>query len=131
MIDPTIWGQDLKKNNSPCLNNLDLFVAEIHKMYGYQDQSLNVARKSLYDFPQCYYNANENVRPYTNRLWHNWKQAEWDEVQFQPMLYDMVRAGLKANLLPKLKPFTKENGKFNSIDELFDRAAVVTTEPEM
>jgi len=37
---------------------------------------------------------------------------------------------LKADLLPKLKPFTKENEKFNSIDELFDRAADVETEPE-
>jgi hypothetical protein len=46
------------------------------------------------------------------------------------MLHDSVRAGLKADLLPKLKPFTKENGKFNSIDELFDRAADVKTEPE-
>jgi len=46
------------------------------------------------------------------------------------MLYDMVWAGLKANLLPTLKPFTKENGKFNSIDEVFDRAADVETEAE-
>jgi len=51
MIDPITWGQDLKKNNSPCLNHLDLFVAEIQKMYGYKDRRLNVARKSFYDFP--------------------------------------------------------------------------------
>jgi len=130
MIDPITWGQDLQKNNSPCLNNLDLFVAEIQKMYGDKDRRLNVARKSFYDFPQGYYNADENVRAYANRLRRNWREAEWDEVQFQPMLYDMVWAGLKANLLPKLKPFTKENGKFNSIDELFDRAADVETELE-
>jgi hypothetical protein len=42
----------------------------------------------------------------------------------------MVWAGLKADLLPRLKPFTKANRKFNSIDELFDRAADVETEPE-
>ena len=46
------------------------------------------------------------------------------------MLYDMVWAESKANLLTKLKPFTKANGKFNSFDELFDRAADVETEPE-
>ena len=46
------------------------------------------------------------------------------------MLYNMVWAGLKADLLPKLKPFTKENGNFNSIVELVDRAADVETEPE-
>jgi len=48
----------------------------------------------------------------------------------QPMLYDMVWVGLKADLLTKLKPFTKVNGKFNSIDELFDRVADSETEPE-
>jgi len=52
-------------------------------------------------------------------------------MQFQPMLYDMVWAGLKADLLPTLKPFLKANGKFNYIDELFDRAADDETEPEM
>jgi len=130
MIDPITWGQDLQKNNSTCLHDFDLFVGEIQKMYGDKDRRLNVARKSFYDFPQGYYNANENVRAYANRLRRNWREAEWDEVQFQPMLYDMVWAGLKADLLPRLKPFTKANGKFNSIDELFDRAADVETEPE-
>jgi len=130
MIDPITLGQDLQQNNSPCLNNLDLFVAEIQKMYGDMDRRHNVARKSFYDFPPGYYNADENVRAYANRLRRNWREAEWDEVQFQPMLYDMVWAGLKADLLPKLKPFTKENGKFNSIDELFEPAADVETEPE-
>ena len=46
------------------------------------------------------------------------------------MLYDMVWAGFLAGLLPRLKPFTKANWKLNSIDELFDQAADVETEPE-
>jgi hypothetical protein len=66
MIDPIIWGQDLKKNNLPCLNNLDLFVAEIHKMYGDMDRRLNMAWKLFNDFPQSYYNADENLRAYVN-----------------------------------------------------------------
>jgi len=45
VIDPITWGQDLQKNNSPCLNNLDLFVAEIQTMYGNEDRRLNLARK--------------------------------------------------------------------------------------
>jgi len=72
MFDPITWGQDLQKNDSPCLNNLDLFVAEIQKMYRDKDRRLNVARKSFYHFPQGYYNADENVRAYANRLWRNW-----------------------------------------------------------
>jgi len=61
MIDPITWGQDLQKNNSPCLNNLDLFITEIQKMYGDKDRRLNLARKSFYNFPQGYYKADENV----------------------------------------------------------------------
>jgi len=61
MIDPIAWGQDLQKNNSPCFNNLDLFVAEIQTMYGDKDRRLNVARRSFYDFPQGYSCADENV----------------------------------------------------------------------
>jgi len=130
MIDPITWGQDVQRNNSTCLHDFDLLVGEILKMYGDKDRRLNVARKSFYDFPQGYYNANENVRAYANRLQRIWREAECDEVQFQPILYDMVWAGLKADLQPKLKPFTKANRKFNSIEELFDRAADVETEPE-
>jgi len=46
------------------------------------------------------------------------------------MLYDMVWAGLKADLLPKLALSTHENGKLHSIDKLFDQVAHVETQPE-
>jgi len=39
------------------------------------------------------------------------------------MLYDMVWVGFKAHLLQKFKPFTKDNGKFNSNNELGNCAA--------
>jgi hypothetical protein len=120
MIDPITWGQDLHKNNSTCLHDFNLFFGEIQKMFSDKDRRLNMVKKSFYHCPQGYYNANENIRAYANRLQRNWREAEWDEVQFQPMLYDMVWGGLKADLQPKLKPFTQANGKFNSIDKLFD-----------
>jgi hypothetical protein len=87
-------------------------------MFGDKDWRLNMARKSCYDFLQGYCNANKNVRAYDNRLRWNWRDAERDEVMFQLMLYDMVMAGLKANLPPKLKPFMIASGMFNSIDVL-------------
>jgi len=130
MIDPITWGQDLQKNNSPCLNNLDCFVAEIQKMYSNKDRRLIRARKSFDDFPQGYYNADVQVGAYANRLEQNRREAEWDEVQFQPMLYDMIWAGMKVDQLPQLKLFTNVGGNFDSIDELFDRAADVETQPE-
>jgi len=42
----------------------------------------------------------------------------------------MIWAGLKPELHPKVTPFTEENGMFDSIDELFDRAADVETKPQ-
>jgi hypothetical protein len=39
------------------------------------------------------------------------------------MLYDMIWAGLKPYLHPKLRPCTKANGRFNSIGELLDTVA--------
>ena len=99
-------------------------------MYGDKNRTLNVARKSYYDIPQGYCYTDQNVPAYAYRLRRNCGEAEWDKVHFQPMLYDMIWAGLRANLLPKLKPLTKANGKFNSIDEHFDRAADVENEPE-
>jgi len=46
------------------------------------------------------------------------------------MLYDIIWAGLKAYLDLKLRPFTKANRIFDSIDELFDTAADVETPPQ-
>jgi len=68
MIDPITWGQDLQMNNSPCPNNLDLFVAKIQNRYSDMDWRLNVARKSFYDFSQYYYDADEEVQGYANPL---------------------------------------------------------------
>jgi hypothetical protein len=45
------------------------------------------------------------------------------------MLYDTIWAGLKPYLHPKLRRFTKANGRFDSMDELFDRAADLETQP--
>jgi hypothetical protein len=46
------------------------------------------------------------------------------------MLYGMIWSGLKEYLLPKIKPFTDESGRFNTIDELFDRAVDVESPPK-
>ena len=43
------------------------------------------------------------------------------------MLYDLIWAGLKLYLQPKLRPFTKDNGRFDSIHELFDTVADIET----
>jgi len=78
---------------------------------------------------QGYHNSDENIRAYANRLRRNWREAGWDEEQYKIMLYDMIWAGLKPYLNPKLRPFTKANSRFDSIDELFDTGVHVETPP--
>ena len=42
----------------------------------------------------------------------------------------MIWAGLKPELHPIIRPFSNEDGMFDSIDERFDRAADVETKPQ-
>jgi len=78
---------------------------------------------------QGHHNSDGNIPAYVYRLRRNRREAGWDEEQHKIMLYDMIWAGLKPYLHPKLRPFTKANGRFDSIDELFDTAAVIETPP--
>jgi hypothetical protein len=45
------------------------------------------------------------------------------------MLHHMIWAGLKPYRDPKLSPFTKVNGRFDTIDKLFGTAADMETTP--
>jgi len=45
------------------------------------------------------------------------------------MLYDVIWAGLKPYLHPKLRPFTNASRGFDSIDELFDTTADIEAPP--
>ena len=130
MIDPITWGQDLLTNDSPCLHDFDLFVSEIQKMYGDKDRKLNAGTRLYLEFHQGHHDPDESVRAYANRLRRNWREAGWDEEQQKLSCYHMIWAGLKPELHPKVRPFTNEDGMFDSIDELFDRAADVETKPQ-
>jgi len=129
MIDSISWGHNLRKSNTPCLCNFDVFVGQIQNMYSNHHKRLNMVRRWYDDFPQGYYNANENLWTYTNRLRRNWRDADWDQEQYEPILYEMVWAGFEADLLPTLIPWSKGSGKFDSIDECLHQAADVETEP--
>jgi len=83
MIDPITCCQDLQMNKSTCLDDFDLFVWEIQMMYGDQNGRLNAVRKSSYNCLQCLHKTNWNIEAYANRLQWNWREGEWDEVQFQ------------------------------------------------
>jgi len=130
MIDPITWSQDLLNTNSQCLYNFDLFVSEIRKMYSDKDRKLNAGTRLYLEFRQGHYHPDESVRAYVNRLRQNWREAGWDKEQQKLSCYHMIWAGLKPELHPKVKPFTNEDEMIDSIDELFNRAVDVETQPQ-
>jgi len=130
MTDPVSWGQDLGNQQNLCLEDFDLFTTELRKMYGDKNRELNVATRAYHEFPQGYHDLKECVWAYANRFRKNWREAGWDEQIHHKMLYSMIWSGLKEYLLPKIKPFTDQSGRFNNIDELFDRAADVESPPK-
>jgi len=130
MIDPITWGQDRLTNDSPCLHDFDPFVSEIQKMYGDKDRKLHAGTRLYLEFRQGHHDPDESVRAYANRLRQNWREAGWDEEQQKLSCYHMIWSGLKPELHPIIRPFSNETGMFDSIDELFDRAADVETKPQ-
>jgi len=127
MINPVTWGQDQLADDHPCLHDLDLFITEIRKQYGDKNQGQNSSTRAIHEMMQGDHNPDENIRAYANRLWQNCRESGPDEEHHKIMLYDMIWAGLKPYLWPKLRPFTKTNGRLDSINELFNRAANVET----
>jgi len=127
MTDPVTCGHDLLADHYLCLQDLDLFITELLKPYGDEDRRVNSTTRAHHEIMQGYHNPDENVRTYANRLRRNWSESGWDEEHQKTMLSDMIGAGLKPYLWPELRPYTKTNGRFNSINELFDRLADVET----
>jgi len=130
MTDPETSGHDLLADDHTCLHDYDLFVTKIRKQYRDKDRKQNSSTRAYNEMMQGYHNSDENIRAYANQLQRNWREAGWEEEQHKIMLYDMIWAGLKPYLHPKLRPFTKANRRFDSIDELFDTVADLETPPQ-
>jgi hypothetical protein len=119
MTDPVEWLPDLRRDSDPRLEDFEAFSEEMQKMYGDKDRKLNAAMKCMTDFLQ---GANEPVRVYANRIKANWRAAGWLP-QDNKNLYEIAWSGLRPGLKSKIKPLTPKNGRFDSMEELFDRAA--------
>jgi hypothetical protein len=127
MTDQVTWGHDLLADDHQCLHDLDLFITEMRKQYGDKDRRQYSSPRAYHEMMKGYHNPDENVCAYANRLRRNWRESACDEEAHKIMHYDMIWARLKPYLWPKLRPFTKRNGRFDSINELFNRAADVET----
>jgi len=90
--DPSEWASDLQESKDPCLENFELFMNELQKMYGDKDWRLNSATKAIQEYQQL---PTESVRVYANRLKANWRRAGWNLIMHKVVLYDMAWAGLR------------------------------------
>ena len=95
-------------------------------MYGDKDRKLNAAMKCVTD---CLLGANESVRFYANRIKANWRLAGWLWQQ-NKKLYEIAWGGLRPRLKSKIKPLSPKNGRFDCMEELFDRAAHSQVKPD-
>ena len=117
MTDPVTWGRELREFNHTCLRNYEQFENEIRGLYGDRNRKLNAIIKYVGEQLQ---NPDETARIYANRLRSLWRTAGWtDELS----MYDLLWAGLRPGIRSRLGPTLPRIGRFDSIDELVERAA--------
>ena len=98
----------------------------MQKMYGHNNLKLNAAMKCMTNFLQ---RPNEPVRVYANRIKANWRAAGWLP-QDNKNLYEITWCGLRPGLKSKIRSLTPKNGRFDCMEELFDRAADSEVKPD-
>jgi hypothetical protein len=99
-------------------------------MYGDKDWRFNAAEKAFLECVQGQAPADtkETVRDFANRIRTNWREAGWDEKDHQSILYDLAWTGLRPAIKARVKPLAEEEtGRFDSIDQLFDKASRAET----
>jgi hypothetical protein len=126
MTDPVELHRDLWRDSDPCLEDFEAFSEEMQKMYWGKDPKLNVAMQCNTDFLQ---GVNEPVRVYANRIKVNCRAAGWLP-QDNKNLYEIAWSGLRPGRTSKIKRLTLNNGRFDSMEELFDRAADSEVKPD-
>jgi hypothetical protein len=125
MTDLVELLRDLMRDSYPRLDDFEAFSEEMKKRYGKKNPKLNAAMKCMTD---CLQGTNELVRVYANRIKANWRSAELLP-QDNKNLYEIAWSRLRPGLKSKIKPLTPKKGRFDSMEELFDRAADSEVKP--
>jgi hypothetical protein len=126
MTDPVQWLRDLQRDSNPWFEGFEAFSEEMQTMYGDKDRKLNAAMKCMTDFLQ---GVNVPVRVYANRINANWRAAGCLP-QDNKNLYKIAWSGLRPRLKSMMKPLTPNNGRFDSMEELFNRADDLEVKPD-
>jgi len=64
----------------------------------------------------------ESVRAYADCFKANWRQAGWNLQKLEEVIYDIAWAGLRNSLKNKVGPMVPACGRFDTLDEFFDKA---------
>jgi len=130
MMDPITWGYSLFRSDHPCMNDFSLFEKQIIRSYGDMDRRLNAGTRSMHERMQ---GPDETVREYECRIRTNWRDSEWikhETEEDEHALYTLAWFGLREEVKRRVKVFTTgSDGRFKSIDEMFDIAAYVQAHP--
>jgi ppGpp synthetase/RelA/SpoT-type nucleotidyltranferase len=65
-----------------------------------------------------------SVRAYANRLKAKWRQGVRNLLKHEEVLYNIAWAGLRNSLKNKVGSMTPASGRFERLDQFFDKATV-------
>ena len=123
-MDPVVWATELRNAEDLCLLNFDDFETAIIQMYGDKDRVPNAVLRMFENMKQA---SDETVRAYEQRCKSMWREADWSGCP-ERYLYDYVWAGLRPGIISRIKQHvTREDNRFESLTELFTRAAAADT----
>jgi hypothetical protein len=132
---PAEWANRLVLNRSASLNNWGRFEKRLREVYGDRDRQLNAALVAVGEIAQGYHDSDESVRDFESRTRSNWRDAGWhmdeedDDSAESRILYDLAWAGLRPAIRTRIRPFAGKNGRFDTLEELFEKAHEVEIKP--
>jgi hypothetical protein len=132
---PAEWGNQLGLNPSASLNNWGRFEKRLRVVYGDRDRQLNAALVAVGEITQGYHDSDESVRDFESRTRSNWRDSGWhmneedDDSAESRILYDLAWAGLRPAIRMRIRPFAGKNGRFDTLEKLFEKAHEVEIKP--
>ena len=125
--DPKSWVLQLRRSDDRCLRDYEQFKKELEGLYGDKECEDKAIKKLMQGYEQT---SRESVREWKNRLQELWRQAGWLG-KYEEVLYGIAWAGLHDAIKTRIAPLAT-NRKFESLDELFEKAAAAERrrEPE-
>jgi hypothetical protein len=119
MTDHSERAGNLSAESDPCLKDFDLFSQDMANVCMDKDRR----RVAVITLMQGYIQLPpESVRGYANHFKADWRQAGWNLLKHEEVLYDIAWAGLRNSLKNKAGLMTPACGRFDTLDEFIDQA---------